>query len=74
MVAAKKKGASVPVVEMYDVEQAAQYLGVHSRTIIREINRGNLEAYKIGKGFKVKRAELDRYLETHKVKSESHAA
>jgi excisionase family DNA binding protein len=70
MAVAKKKTASVPVVEMYNVEQAAQYLGVHPRTIIREINRGRIEAYKIGKGFKVKRAELDKYLEMHKVKPE----
>jgi len=68
MAAAKKKGASVPRVEMYDAEQAAQYIGVHPRTIIREINRGKLTGYKIGKGFKVKRADLDKYLEARRVK------
>lgn len=71
MAATKKKAPSVPMVELYDVDQSAQYLGVHRRTIIREINRGVLEAYMIGKGFKVKRSELDRYLETHKVKPEA---
>jgi excisionase family DNA binding protein len=63
----KKKVASLPLLEMYAVAQAAHYLGVHSRTILREIHRGNLEAYTIGKGYKVKRAELDRYLEQRRV-------
>jgi excisionase family DNA binding protein len=66
MTVGKKKMISVPI-EMYDLEQAARYLGVHPRTVNREINRGNLEGYAIGRGFRVKRAELDRYLEQRRI-------
>jgi excisionase family DNA binding protein len=66
MMAEKKKMISVPI-EMYDLEQAARYLGVHPRTVNREINRGNLEGYAIGRGFRVKRSELDRYVEQRKI-------
>ena len=61
-----KKMPSVPI-EMYDLEQAARYLGVHPRTVNREINRGHLEGYAIGRGFKVKRTDLDRYVEQRKI-------
>ena len=51
-----------------DANGIAEWLGVNVTTIYREIERGKLVAYKIGKAFKVKPEDLDAYLESKKVK------
>ena len=44
------------------LKEAAQMLGVHVKTVKREIDRGNLRALKIGKVWRVRVAEIEAYL------------
>ena len=49
--------------ELFDVHEAARYLGdVSTRTVYREVRRGRLAMIKIGSQTRFRRAELDRYL------------
>ena len=46
----------------YSVREAATALGVSSRTIVREIQRGHLSAIRIGKRVLIAQSELERLL------------
>lgn len=50
------------------VEETAKILKVAKITIYRYIQAGQLEAYKIGKEYRIKQAELDRFLKSKKKK------
>lgn len=45
-----------------DLPQAAKMLGVCTATMRREIDRGKLRAFKIGRVYRVRVAELHAYL------------
>lgn len=52
----------------FSPRQVAQRIGVHWRTVIREIDRGHLPAYRVGQQLRVSRDALDAYLEQRRVR------
>jgi excisionase family DNA binding protein len=46
---------------------AAAYLGITNRTLYRFIDDGDIPAYKLGRVIRVKRADLDAFLEASRV-------
>jgi len=46
---------------------AAERLGITSRTLYRFIDEGQLPAYKFGRVFRLKLADVDAYIETCRV-------
>lgn len=56
------------VVDTYiPIKQVAKELNVNKMFIIQEIKEGNLEAYFVAGGYRVRRSTLDTYLEARKV-------
>lgn len=50
-----------------NIEEAADYLGVKSSTILEWIKKENdIPAYKIGKQWKFKKADLDKWIKSGK--------
>ncbi len=49
------------------VRQVARALGVVSRTVYGLINAGQLPGYRIGRVIRVRRDDLDRYLESVRI-------
>ena len=47
---------------------AAAYLGVVPRTLYRMIDEDKIPAYKMGRVIRLKRADLDAYLEANRVR------
>ena len=47
--------------EMYSVEQVAQRLGLHVRTIRKYVRDGQLTAVRIGKQYRITRADLETF-------------
>ena len=45
--------------DMYSVEQVAELLGLHVRTVRGYIRDGRLRAVRIGKQYRIARADLD---------------
>jgi excisionase family DNA binding protein len=54
---------------LLNVEQVAKRLQVSKMTIYRYLKTGKIEAYKIGKEYRIKESDLEKFLE--KVKKES---
>jgi excisionase family DNA binding protein len=50
------------------VPGAARYIGVYQRTIYKLIDRGEIPAFKIGRVFRIRRADLDDFLERSRVR------
>ncbi len=48
--------------EFYTAQELADKLRVNIMTIYRYIKAGKLEAYKIGKEFRIDKEELDKFL------------
>ena len=49
-------------------EQAARCLGITPRTLYRFIDEGQLNAYRFGRVIRVKREELNAFIESCKIK------
>ena len=47
---------------------AAAYLGVVPRTLYRMIDEDRIPAYKMGRVIRLRRSDLDAYLEAHRVR------
>jgi excisionase family DNA binding protein len=43
-------------------DEAADYLNIGTRTVDREIERGRLEAFKIGRCVRIRQSACDRFL------------
>lgn len=52
--------------EFYTVEEIAELLKVHDRTIRREIQRGKLKKVMIGNSLRIRRDDLEEYLEKNR--------
>lgn len=48
--------------ELYSVEQVAERLGLHVRTVRAYVREGRLNALKIGKQYRITRPDLDAFL------------
>lgn len=46
---------------------AARYLGITPRTLYRLIDRGDVPAYALGRVYRLRRSDLDAFLETVRV-------
>ena len=53
--------------EFLKVEEVAALLKIKEKTVREWIGRGELEAYKIGKEWRVRRDHLDQAIETRRV-------
>jgi excisionase family DNA binding protein len=49
--------------ECVSPREASRLLGVCDRTIRREIERGRLSAFRVGRNLRIKLSELQRYME-----------
>lgn len=54
--------------EFYTAEELAENLRVNVMTIYRYIKAGKLNAYKIGKEFRIERVEFQKFLNSVKTK------
>ena len=52
---------------VFSTKEAAQILGVSDKTVGRAIRAGELEAARVGKGYRVTRAAITAYLERRAV-------
>lgn len=48
--------------ELCTVDEAAERLKLHPKTVLRFINEGRLRATRLGKSFRIRRADLDELL------------
>ena len=48
--------------KIYTAEELAEFLGVHRITIIREINRGKLKAFKVGREYRIRQKALEELM------------
>jgi excisionase family DNA binding protein len=53
--------------ECVSLREASRLLGVCVRTIRREIDRGRLSAFRVGRNLRIKLSELQRYMEREAV-------
>jgi excisionase family DNA binding protein len=53
--------------ECVSLSRAAQILGVCVRTVRREIERGRLAAFRVGRSLRIRMSELRRYMESQPV-------
>jgi excisionase family DNA binding protein len=51
------------------VEEVAKYLRVHTMTIYRLIQRGDLPALRVGRGWRFKKDQIERWLLDHETNS-----
>ncbi len=49
-------------------KDAANYLGITLRTLYRVIDEGQLAAYRFGRVIRVKRADVDAFVESARIK------
>lgn len=56
-------------VEVMTVDQVAGYLQLNRLTVYRYVREGKIPAAKIGKVYRILRADVDRFLESRKVTS-----
>ena len=52
--------------EFLTVEQVAELLQVHWQTILNYIKNGKLKAIKLGKGYRIERKEIDKFIQNNK--------
>ncbi|MDQ7819710.1 MAG: helix-turn-helix domain-containing protein [Armatimonadota bacterium] len=53
--------------DLMTVEQVAAYLQVHRMTVYRYIRSGRLPAARVGRVYRVRRADLEAFLDRHRV-------
>lgn len=51
--------------EVLTVDEVARYLRVHPMTVQRWCRSGSLPAAKVGRAYRIKKADLDRWWEQH---------
>ena len=49
--------------EVYTAKEVAKMLKVNIRTVYNEIERGNLKAKKFGRQYRIKKKDLEAYME-----------
>jgi excisionase family DNA binding protein len=51
------------------VQEVARYLRVHTMTVYRMVQRGDLPGVRVGRGWRFKRDQIDRWLAEHETNS-----
>jgi len=59
--------------DLITVEQAAEHLNLHPKTVLRYIRDGRLAATRVGKSYRIVRAELDAFAGVVSSRSEAAA-
>ena len=54
--------------KFYTAKELAEMLSLNVMTIYRKIDKGELKAYKIGKEFRIEKAEFERFMNKPKTK------
>jgi len=54
--------------EFFTLHEVAKLLKISYMTVFRWVKAGKLEAYQIGKQYRIKQSTLDKFLEKKKVK------
>ncbi|MDE0802198.1 MAG: helix-turn-helix domain-containing protein [Acidimicrobiales bacterium] len=54
-------------VDWLSTADAAEALGITTRTLYRFINNGDLAAYRFGRVIRVKRVDVDAFIETSRI-------
>lgn len=49
-------------------QEAAARIGITTRTLYRRIDEGDVSAYKIGRLIKLRRSEVDAFIDAHRIK------
>ena len=47
----------------FNVEEVAEYLRIHPNTILQWIKAGRLKAHKVGREWRIKRYDLDSFID-----------
>lgn len=53
--------------ECVSLSRAAKILGVCVRTVRREVDRGRLRAFRVGRNLRIRLSELRRYMESEAI-------
>lgn len=56
-----------PPIEWLGTQEAARYLGIAPRTLYRFINDGRVAAFKFGRVIRLRRADLDAFIEANRI-------
>lgn len=56
--------------EFLTVEQIATILQVHWQSVLNYIKRGDLSAIRIGRGYRIERADFDKFLAERSTKKD----
>lgn len=54
--------------DILNTEEAAKLLRVSKRTLLREIQDGKLQAFRVGKAIRIKREALNAYIENQMIR------
>lgn len=57
----------------YTVEQVAEILQVHWQSVLNYIKRGELKALKLGKGYRISKTSLDKFVANRSTKENKKA-
>ena len=52
--------------EFLTVEQVAELLQVHWQTILNYIKSGKLKAIRLGKGYRIEKSEIDKFVQENR--------
>lgn len=53
-------------IEFFTVEEVARMLKLHWQTVLTYIKTGKLHAVKMGKGYRITKEDLDKFIEENK--------
>lgn len=56
--------------QYYTIKEVAEILKVAYLTVYRWVKDGKIQAYKIGKEYRIKKADLDNFVESSKYKTD----
>ena len=55
------------VEQIYTTEQVARFLQIHPLTVLKYINSGKLRAIKLGRVYRIRESELQKFLDRDSV-------
>jgi len=68
------RGCSAIKTDLMTVEQVAAYLQLNKLTVYRYIREGRIPAARLGKAYRIRKADVDAFLERHTVRGQARAS